>query len=138
MNYLAVLVCAILSMVLGSIWHSPLMFGNIWCKIHGMTMDLTKEQMKEIQKKMVPTYITQFVLSLIYIFVLAHFVIPNAIGMSVMIGVWIFIGFIMPTIAGASLWTGKPRKAAWQMFGISAGYSLVLMILVSIILSAWM
>ncbi|MFN3694309.1 MAG: DUF1761 domain-containing protein, partial [Ignavibacterium sp.] len=41
-NYLAVLVCGIISMVIGSLWYGPL-FSKLWMKQHGFTEeDLNK------------------------------------------------------------------------------------------------
>ena len=47
-NYLAVLVAAIVSMVIGGLWYSPLLFGNVWMKLSGITQkDVEKAKKKE-------------------------------------------------------------------------------------------
>lgn len=38
-NYLAILVAAVLSMVLGFLWYGPL-FGKEWTKLMGVTLSL--------------------------------------------------------------------------------------------------
>ncbi|HNI11929.1 MAG TPA: DUF1761 family protein, partial [bacterium] len=37
LNWLAIIVASISAFVLGGIWYSPLMFGNAWMKVAGMT-----------------------------------------------------------------------------------------------------
>ena len=42
-NYLAVGVAALATILIGALWYSPLLFGNIWLKATGYT----QEQMRE-------------------------------------------------------------------------------------------
>ena len=51
-NLLAVLVCGIASMIVGSLWHSKFLFGDAFIKASGMDIGMTPEKMAEIQKKM--------------------------------------------------------------------------------------
>ena len=43
MNFYAVLVAALTTLVVGSIWYSPVLFGNAWMKETG----LTEEELKK-------------------------------------------------------------------------------------------
>ena len=132
-SFWAVIVCAVAAMVLGMIWHSKALFGNKYMKALGADMNMSPEKMAEIQKKMWQLYIVQFLLVMLQAWVLAQFLwvgVANAL--------WIWVGFIMPTIAGATMWSARPRKDAWTIFLISAGYSLVLFIMFGLILKAWM
>ena len=120
------------------LWHSKAMFGKAWMQVMGVDPNMTDAQMKEASKGMALTYIAQFVLSLIEAFILALFVMMAAtIGMGVMTAIWIFIGFMLPIIGGAALWSGKPKNLAWKMFGISAGFQLVIIVVYAVILTAW-
>ena len=60
-NYLAILVSAILSMVVGSIWYGPL-FGKKWAELIGADPN-DKKKMKEMQKSAGPLYMVQFLLT---------------------------------------------------------------------------
>jgi hypothetical protein len=52
-NYLAVLVAALVSMVIGGLWYSPLLFGNIWMKLSGITQkDVEKAKKQGMMKSM--------------------------------------------------------------------------------------
>ena len=140
-NFLAVLVVAVVDMVLGSIWYGPL-FMNAWGRIIGVDMNsMTPEKKKEMQKKMWPTYLLNFVLALLTAYVLAKFIymsapVPGASG-GMMIAFWIWLGFLMPMAAGASMWGGKPKKLAWQMFWITAIFQLIAALVGGAILGAW-
>ena len=42
MNYLAILVAAIVPMILGFLWYNPVLFGNVWMRESGMTEEKMK------------------------------------------------------------------------------------------------
>lgn len=125
-NYWAVLVCGVVSMVVGSVWYGPL-FGKKWKEIIGVS---------EKPTGMGKLYFTQFVLSLVQVYVLAHFVSAWD-GKGVVTALWIWLGFLMPMAAGASMWNNDSSKIAWSRFLIQAGYNLVLFVIFGLILSAW-
>jgi hypothetical protein len=91
-------------------------------KIMGVE-EMSKEEMRRMQKEMMPMYILQFVLSLITSFVLYHFV--QLLGMSV--AFWIWLGFSMPLAAGA-VWDTR-KGYAMKKFLIVAGYQLVTLLI---------
>src|SRR6185436_20582919 len=73
-NFWAVLVVAVISMILGSIWYGPL-FGKTWGRIIGMDMqNTTPEDKKKMQKSVMPLYFLNFVLSVLTFYIFAHYV----------------------------------------------------------------
>lgn len=132
-NWLAVVVAAVVSMIVGSFWYSPLMFGNAWMKLLGMT----KKDIEKAKKKgMGKTYLIAFVLSLIMAYVLAHFV--AIVGGThffdgVTVGFWVWLGFVATIAAGSILWEGKAVKLFW----INSLYWLVVLVLEAGILAVW-
>lgn len=133
LNYLAILVAGIANMVVGFLWYSPFLFGNIWTKLSGFT----KEAMEEAKKKgMGKTYALSFLLSLVTAYVLAHFVeylnIQN-IGGAVQMGFWIWLGFVLTTMGANALYDTKPAKLFW----INILYHLVTFIIMAIIVAVW-
>lgn len=134
-NYLAVLACGVASMIIGSIWYGPL-FGKKWMKIIGATeMDIQKR--KEMQKKAMPLYSISFVLALFQAYVLAYYIAGWTDASGVENALWIWAAFIMPTVAGASMWNNDSAKVSWSRFLIQAGYYLVLFIVFGLILGYW-
>lgn len=138
-NWLAVVVCGVAAMMLGMIWHSQALFGTMYMKAIGGDMNMPPEKMKEIQKKMWQLYITQFILSLLTAYVLFYYIVGAIDSISALSNaLWIWLGFIMPTIAGQWMWSARPRNDAWTGFLISAGYSLALFVIFAVIIKAMM
>lgn len=134
-NYWAVLSCALLSLVLGFVWYGPL-FGRKWIEINELSSDdLAKRE--AMQKEAGPLYVVQFVLSLLQIYILAHFVKGWSDVSGVESALWIWLGFVMPTVAGLAMWNAKPTKVKWAMFLISSGYQLISFVSFGFILSTW-
>lgn len=141
-NYLAVFVAAVAAMILGYLWYGPL-FGKEWAKLMGWTPD-TLDKMKsdpEGKNKMMMAYGGQFIGLLLMAYVLAHSLVFAAAYMhvsGVMGGLqaafWSWLGFVAPATIGMVLWEGKP----WKLWMIIAGYYLVNLLLMGIIIGAWM
>ncbi len=134
-NYLAVLTCAVISMILGGIWYGPL-FGKKWMEILG-TDSKDKKEIAKMQKSAGPLYLIQFLLTLFQAYVLAYYVKGWNEVSGVEGSLWIFFAFIMPTIAGFSMWNNYTKKVAIERFLIQSGYQLVLFTLFGLILGSW-
>jgi hypothetical protein len=134
-NYLAVLVCAILAMVLGFTWYGPL-FGKKWMRISGLD-NIDEARKKEMMKGVWKLYLAQFALVLFQLYVLAHFVLGWATVSGVHSSLWLWVGFVMPTVAMSCMWTNDSAKVAWTKFLIQAGYQLVAFIMFGLILGSW-
>jgi hypothetical protein len=68
-NYWAVLLAALSSMVVGSLWYMPAGFGNMWQRLSKVKM---VDRSKMTSGQMAWTYGTVFVASLVTAYVLAH------------------------------------------------------------------
>ena len=136
MNYLAILACAVLSMVIGAIWYGP-MFGRKWMEIVGANPD-DQERRKQMQKEAMPLYIIQFILTLVQVYVLNGLLIwTNAAGKEVPVALWICFGLIMPVVAGSAMWNNDPKKVVWARFLIQMGYQFILFLVFGYVLGAW-
>lgn len=123
-NYLAVLIAAVASMVVGFLWYSPVLLGKPWMKLMGYTT----ESMKAAQKEMMKTYGVSFVLALITAYVLFHVITMSEayFGYSRLMtgltsGLWMWLGFVMPVQAVDILFGKRVPK----LFAINTGYQLV-------------
>ena len=84
------------------------------------------------------TYVLQFVLILLEVWVLYHYVIGAIDEMGALSNVlWIWAGFIVPTLAAASMWTTEAPKDKRARFLIQAGYNLVLFLVLGYAIGAW-
>ncbi len=134
-NYLAIASGAVLSMLLGAIWYGPL-FGKKWMEILGVNPG-DMEARKKMQKSAGPLYAVQFLLTLFQVLVLAHLIADTEIAGGLERALWIWAAFIIPTMAGAVMWTNETRKLKWARFLIQGGYQLVLFTIFGLLLQFW-
>ncbi len=132
-NYLAVMLSAIASMVIGFIWYSPLLFAKPWMKLMGYTSN----SLKEAQKKMGTNYFLSFVLTLVSAYVLSHvtflsqyFFKYDKLSTGLISAFWMWLGFVMPIQMSDFLFGGKKFK----LFAINTGYQLASMIAMGLII----
>ena len=134
-NYWAIALGALLSMMIGGIWYGPL-FGKKWINIIGANpADL--EARKKMQKTAGPLYAVQFVLTLFQVLVLAHLVADTKIAGGLERSLWIWAAFVIPTLAGAVMWTNETARLKWTRFLIQGGYQLVIFIMFGLLLQFW-
>lgn len=131
-NYLAVLVAAIASMVIGFVWYSPILFAKQWMKLMGYTKASLDKQKNEMNK----TYAISSVAALVTAYVLAH-IIQYAGASDVMGGMmtafWVWLGFVAPVQLTDVLFGGKK----YELFGINTGYQLACLLVAGAILAMW-
>ena len=134
-NYWAIASGAVLSMVIGAIWYGPL-FGKKWMEIVGVnSADL--EARKKMQKSAGPLYLVQFILTLFQVLILAHLIADTKLVGGLERSLWIWAAFIIPTLAGAVMWTNESGKLKWARFLIQGGYQMILFILFGLLLQYW-
>lgn len=130
-NYVAVLVAAIASMVVGMLWYGPL-FGKPWMKLMGFTPKSVKSMKLTPGKAMTMGFIGTLITS----YVLSNFVVIlglTTLSAAAKFAFWIWLGLVAPLQFGAFLWEGKPLK----LFYLNAAYNLVVLIIMSGILAIW-
>ena len=131
-NYLAVIVSAILGgIVLGTLWYGPI-FGKQWMKMIGLT---EKDKEKAKQKGMRKYYLISLIASLISVYVLA--VLIKSLGATTILSgmcvgflVWIFIATVM---INSILWEGK----SINLYILNVSYQLVAYLIMGAILAVW-
>ncbi len=132
-NYLAVLLAGVASMVVGFVWYGPMLFAKPWMKLMGHTA----ETMKKEQAKMGQTYGLSFVLALVMAYVLSHVMALSEnffhypvlqTGLTSAFCMW--FGFVMPVQMTDMLFGSKKGK----LFLINTGYQLVSLLAMGIVL----
>lgn len=132
-NLLAVLVAAISSMVVGSIWYGPL-FGKMFMQESGMDK-WGKEKQNEMKKTMWMSYAGQFIASLVMFYVLAGLVAGFShmtLTGGMLTGFIVWIGFVVPVKLGDLLWGGSKK-----MFWLNIGNMLVTLLVAGAIIGVW-
>lgn len=132
-NYLAVLVSAIIYWVLGALWYSPLLFANRFIAL----MRLTAEDLARIEQQGAAKEIAiAFGSSLLTAFVLAHFVrYARATNLAdgLKTGLWVCIGFVFTSNLATVIFENRP----FGLYLINNGYHLVGFLLMGALLAVW-
>jgi len=131
-NYLAVLVTAVVGMALGWLWYGPL-FGKKWIGMMGWT----EEQVARMKEQgMAKSYFVNFVATLVMAWVLSLFVAVSSAAtfwQGVCIGAWVWLGFVATIMLGSVLWEGRSGK----LYLLNVAYWLVSLGLFGGILAVW-
>jgi hypothetical protein len=127
-NYLAVIVAALSSFLVGGLWYSPIMFSNVWVKEVGLPEDELKNA------KMSKIFAGSFFLSLIIAFNLAAFIGPEAdFAFGLFAGAAAGIGWVCMSLGVIYLFEQRSMK----LFLINAGYQAVTYTIMGGILGLW-
>ena len=126
-NYLAVIVAALISFLIGGLWYSPILFGKQWMAEMGFTDEDTKGSMGMI-------FGTTFVLSLIIAFNLAAFLGPEAdLVWGLTAGALAGIGWVATALGILYLF----ERRSMRLYLINAGYHAVTFTLMGGLLGLW-
>jgi hypothetical protein len=128
-NYMAVVVSAIVYWLLGGLWFG-VFFNKPWMALEGMT----PAQMQQVSPA-VP-YVVAIVTSLILAYVLANVCLwrqVNSASKGASLGVLFWLGFVATT----TLTTYQFEGRSFHLFLINYGYCLVGMVIIGAILGAW-
>jgi hypothetical protein len=127
MNYIAIFVAAIVAMIVGFLWYSPVLFGSYWMKLM---------EYKKNRKGMQKTYILTFIAAIISASVLRYLIkITGAIGVGggIKIGFFVWLGFT--TTVQFTDWIFSDKKK--ELYILNTGYQLVSFLIMGVILSIW-
>lgn len=128
LNYLAILVSALSTFLIGGLWYSPAAFGKAWMRENGFT----EESMKG--GNMLKIFGVSFLLAIISAVNLAMFMGPE--DKPAMGALWGFLagaGWVATFVGMHYLFERK----SFTLFLINAGYSIIALTLMGVILAAW-
>jgi hypothetical protein len=138
-NYLAVFASMVVMMVLGSLWYGPL-FGKPWIALMGIDPQKASNMQAQGMGAMWKSYALMALGALAMSFVLAHLIIfanaylgTSGVSGGLQGGFWSWLGFVVPVSLGTVLWEGK----SWKLWCINAGYYLVGLLLIGVLLAVW-
>ncbi|MGH9948504.1 MAG: DUF1761 domain-containing protein [Pyrinomonadaceae bacterium] len=127
-NHIAVLVCAVMSLVIGALWWSPLLFAKTWQRETG----LSDEQLKEMNP--LKTFGLTFVLAYLASYNLAFFLGDAGttwqwgISAGLLAAVWAIAMFVI---------IGLFEQRTFKHMLINCGYIAVYFAVIGFILGVW-
>jgi hypothetical protein len=134
-NWWAVLVSALATMVVGFVWYSPLLFARRWTILMGYDPD-DKAKLAEMQKSAGPSYMLSLVASVLSAAALGKIIAIATIhtplyGIKMGLAVW--LGFVTTVQLTNALFMRQPAK----LYAINTGYQLVCYVVMGAIMAAW-
>src|SRR5205814_2151200 len=131
-NYLAVLVAAVVVFILGWLWYSPLLFYKPWMRLRGLDPNAAMAGAKMPGGKLVVELLRCLVLAYVIARLVALLGVSSWMG-GLHFGFLLWIGFPLILLTGSVLWDNIP----WKVAAIHAGDWLVKLLVITIIVSVW-
>lgn len=132
-NWLAVVVAAVVYFALGGFWYSPAGLGNQWMASVGM------EQPAEGERPGAGIYVTPlfaYLVSAVATGMLAEATGTDSIGEGLVLGAVVAIGYSVMLAAVTATFSPK-MPAPWTWFWITGSYNLIGLMIVGAIVGAW-
>ena len=127
-NYWAILVSALSTFLIGGLWYSPAVFGKAWMRENGLTEEALKNS------NMTKIFLIAFLLALVAAINLAMFLGPEVnVTMGAFYGFLAGFGWVAMFIGTHYLFERK----SFKLFLINAGYSIVALTVMGVIIGAW-
>lgn len=124
MNYTALIVAAVVSFIIGMLWYSPMLFGNMWMKASGHEMK---------KGNMAGVFVLQFIFGLIQVWALQWILTAQGVTMlqpALITGLVVWFGFMLMNAWSNQIWENKNPAAMW----IGAFCNLVVILVTAAIL----
>ena len=129
-NYIAIVVTAMLVFALGNLWYSPLLFAKLWTSLTGKT----EEELKKGAKP--ANYIISFMQGLITAYILSIFLgfaQADTLSAGAWVGFMCWFGFAGTIGFVQGMFALRPMK----LWTIDAGYTFISFVMSGIILATW-
>jgi Protein of unknown function (DUF1761) len=128
LNWLAIIVAAIIPMVLGALWYSPILFADRWMQAVGRTGEELGDSALGYLLSAVGAFLSAYVLARII-----KWAEVDDLGNGILVGLLVWVGFVATVLAVTTYFGGRPR----MLWLINAGYQLVALVLMGALLGAW-
>ena len=132
LNYVAVIVAALIPMALGMWWYAPKYgLGDIWLNLIGMTQEEIQESGgsgSAMGLTLIGAVVQSYVLAL-----LVKMTGAAGFGEGAILGLWLLVGIIATTSLGVYVFAGRGLK----LWAFNNAYYLVGIILMTGLLAAW-
>ncbi len=126
-NFLAPAVIAVIAFFASSIWYSPLLFGRQFLELSGATASPHPSALKALCE-----LLRTFVLAYVIAWLVRRLNVTDWKS-SLVLGLWLWVGFPVILLTGSMLWENVP----WQLAAIHSGDWLIKLLLIPVGLALW-
>lgn len=130
-SYAAVVAAVVAAFVISSIWYGPFLFGKQLTELRDVSPASATDTSMPAWKVLV-----ELVRELVVAYVLARLVVLAGVvdwKGALSLGFWMWLGFPVAMLVGASLWEDNP----WMLVLIHGGDWLVKMLVMTVIVAVW-
>jgi len=134
-NLVAVIIAAAAAFILGFLFHGPIL-GKLWMKlanIHPTGNEKFADMIPKMGWNLLVQLITAFVLAVIYLFTSSSPYIGKGVGGGVVLGIWVWFGFLATSSSIEVIWMGR----SFKLWLYEAVCSLIVMAVMGAIIAAW-
>ncbi len=135
-NFLAVLVSAVVAFILGFLFHGPVS-GKLWMKladIHPTGNESFKDMIPQMLWNLLANIVTAYVLAVVYLFAsTSPYLGTTGAWGGVCVALWVWLGFLVTTTSIEVIWMGRSVK----LWLFEACCSLIVMIVMGAIIGSW-
>jgi Protein of unknown function (DUF1761) len=127
-NWIAIIVAAIVPMVLGALWYSPVLFAEPWMRAVGRTREELGDASLGYLLSAVGAFLSSYVLARIM-----RWAEVDDLWNGALVGLMVWVGFVATVLAVTTFFAGRSRT----LWLINAGYQLVALVIMGAIHGAW-
>ena len=127
-NYVAVIVTALVPMVLGALWYSPALFAGPWMRAVGRREDELGGMGLGYVFSAVAAVLSSYALARI-----ERWAEVDDLWNGALVGLLAWVGFVAGLLAVTTYFGGRPRL----LWVINAGYQLISLVIMGAILGVW-
>jgi hypothetical protein len=131
-NFLAVIVAAVVAFLIGGLWYSPLLFAKLWVNAHGYSEEQVKEMQKGAGKAYAVTLVCDFLIALAIAALVGYIHLEHCVQ-GLKLGLLVWAGFAMPLGLTANMFSGKRITVLY----IDTAYQLVYLVIMGAIITVW-
>ena len=128
-NWLAVVLATASTLVIGSLWYTPKVFGNTWMKLARLDKKNMADPAKAIGLTLVVTLITAYVLA--HVSYLSNAFFNNSfLQDSLTTAFWMWLGFTAARIITHDAFENRP----WKLTAITIGHEFVTFMIMGLVI----
>jgi hypothetical protein len=124
----AIIVAAIIPMVLGALWYSPILFAEPWMRAVGRTREELGDASIGYLLSAIGAFLSAYVLARI-----VKWAEVDDLWNGALVGVFVWAGFVATALGVTTFFAGRSRT----LWLINSGYQLVSLVLMGALLGAW-
>jgi hypothetical protein len=129
-NWLAIVLATLSSLVVGAVWYSPALFANTWMKLAKLTPKTAASPAVAIPTATVVAFLTAYVLAHVTFVMHEFYGHASFLGDALTTAFWLWLGFTAARIITHDTFEKRPKMLTW----LALGHELVTVMVMALII----